>query len=298
MAFREEFLQKQEYAEQVLRKYFSEEDLGKDKLSEAMRHAVFSGGKRLRPLFMLSTYEMYGGSSRIVEPFMAAIEMIHAYSLVHDDLPAMDNDTLRHGKPSTWSAYGEAMGILAGDGLLTFAFQTAASALSLQDPRVSGETITACIWILAEKAGPIGMCLGQAMDVSYTGREIPEDVLADINDKKTGALFEAAFFIGAALAGASQEECEALEKAASLFGRAFQLRDDMLDVIGEEQILGKATKSDEKNNKSNFVTRHGVEEADRRVRRLTQEAIDIVRGLSGDSEFLSELILELADRSF
>lgn len=298
MAFREEFLEKQEYAEQVLRKYFSEEDLGKNRLGDAMRHAVFSGGKRLRPLFMLSAYEMYGGSSEIIEPFMAAIEMIHAYSLVHDDLPAMDNDTLRHGKPSTWSAYGEAMGILAGDGLLTFAFQTAASALRIQDPNVTGETITACIWFLAEKAGPIGMCLGQALDVDYTGTEIPEDVLADINDKKTGALFEASFFIGAALAGASQEECEALEYAASLVGRAFQLRDDILDIIGEEQVLGKKTNSDEKNNKSNFVTRHGVEAADRKVRELTQEALDILEKLSGDSEFLSALILELADRSF
>ena len=234
---------------------------------------------------------------------MAAIEMIHTYSLVHDDLPAMDNDEYRRGRKTTWSVYGDGMGVLAGDGLLNYAFETAFRAFPAC---TSGEPldpnyprVAAALNILARKAGIYGMIGGQNADIEAEEQAEPlttEQILF-IHANKTAALIQSAMTIGATLAGATDEEIAALELCAYNVGIAFQIQDDILDVIGDSKELGKATGSDAQNHKQTYVTLHGLEESGREVERLTGEAVAILDSFSGEHEFLKELLLHLVHRT-
>lgn len=247
-----------------------------------------AGGKRLRPMLMRESFELFGGKGKVIEPFMAAIEMIHTYSLVHDDLPAMDNDDYRRGRKTTHVVYGEDMGILAGDALLNYAFETACSAFELEPEK--SLMIGRALKILADKAGIYGMIGGQVVDVKESGHKITGDMLDFIYRLKTGALIEASVMIGAVLAGASDEEILKIEEIAGKVGMAFQIQDDILDVTSTTEMLGKPIHSDEKNEKTTYVTLRGIEESRKEVKRLTSEALDTLKGLKYENAFLNELL--------
>ena len=260
---------------------------------DAMSYSVLAGGKRLRPMLMEASYQMFGGEGEELDAFMAAIEMIHTYSLVHDDLPAMDNDLYRRGKKTTHAVYGEAMGVLAGDALLNFAFETVADAMvrSAGDMRVAK-----AFAVLAKKAGIYGMIGGQTVDVELTGKPVPEEQLSFIYRLKTGALLEASMRIGAVLAGVGKEEEETVERIAADVGMAFQIQDDILDLVSTAEVLGKPVLSDEKNEKTTYVTLKGLEKAKAEVKTLSDRAADALNSLPGDKEFLGTLIKTLVDR--
>ena len=269
---------------------------GREKvLLEAMNYSVLAGGKRLRPLLMLETFRMFKGVSSVVEPFMIAIEMIHTYSLVHDDLPAMDNDDLRRGKPTTHKKYGEAMGVLCGDALLNTAMERVLSAFYM-DPDNRG--IVPALRLLFAKAGMHGMIGGQVVDVEgeKTGVAPDYETLAFIYENKTAALIEAAMMVGAQLAGAKDVDVETIGKAASKIGIAFQIRDDILDITGEEAQLGKPVGSDAKNDKVTMAALLGIEEAEKEVRRLSGEARAMLLPFAGEDAFLLQLVSYLIDR--
>ena len=279
--------------EQIVTFFLPKEEGYQKTVLEAMNYSVSAGGKRLRPMLMLETYRMFGGTSKVIEPFMAAIEMIHTYSLIHDDLPAMDNDEYRRGRKTTHVVYGEAMAILAGDALLNYAFETAASAFVLDE---GNPAIGKAFMILASKAGVYGMIGGQVVDVESEGKEIDADTLKFIHIHKTSALLESAMLIGAVLAGASEQQQRTVELAARELGLAFQIRDDILDVTGNTDELGKTVGSDEKNHKNTYVALEGLEKAKEDVKRYSESAIDRLKSLPVRNEFLYELIEELIDR--
>ena len=279
--------------EQIVTSFLPKEEGYQKTVLEAMNYSVSAGGKRLRPMLMLETYRMFGGTSKVIEPFMAAIEMIHTYSLIHDDLPAMDNDEYRRGRKTTHVVYGEAMAILAGDALLNYAFETAASAFVLDE---GNPAIGKAFMILASKAGVYGMIGGQVVDVESEGKEIDADTLKFIHIHKTSALLESAMLIGAVLAGASEQQQRTVELAARELGLAFQIRDDILDVTGNTDELGKPVGSDEKNHKNTYVALEGLEKAKEDVKRYSVSAIDRLKSLPARNEFLYELIEELIDR--
>lgn len=266
---------------------------------EAMNYALKAGGKRLRPMFMAETYTLFGGSNpAVLEPFMAALEMIHTYSLVHDDLPALDNDDYRRSRATTHVVFGEAMGILAGDALLNSAFETAAGAFEQARDDHEFRLVAKAVRILARKPGIYGMIGGQVVDVELSGQPVSEDVLMFIYANKTSALIQCAMMIGAVLAGAGDGAVADISKAADAVGIAFQIQDDILDVTGTMEELGKPIGSDEKNNKTTYVTLKGLEEAQAQVSRLSQKALDILAGYNIDTinPYLKELILRLIHR--
>ena len=235
MNFKEEQKEKVEKIEAILREYLPEANGYQSVIMEAMEYSLMAGGKRLRPMLMMETYRLFGGETEVIYPFMAAMEMIHTYSLVHDDLPAMDNDEYRRGRKTTHIVYGEDMGILAGDALLNYAFETACKAFE-QFPEESLR-IGQAMRVLARKAGIYGMIGGQVVDVKESGHQIDEEVLAFIFRLKTGALIESAMMIGAILAGASKEDVKSMQKVAGKIGMAFQIQDDILDVtIGRAHV--------------------------------------------------------------
>lgn len=262
---------------------------------EAMSYSVLAGGKRLRPMLMEASYQMFGGEGEELDAFMAAIEMIHTYSLVHDDLPALDNDLYRRGKKTTHAVYGEAMGVLAGDALLNFAFETVADAMvrSAGDMRVAK-----AFAVLAKKAGIYGMIGGQVVDVESEkkGQQIDRDCLDFIYRLKTGALIEASLIIGAILAGASEEEVSLMEEAGTKLGLAFQIQDDILDVTSSLEVLGKPIGSDARNEKATYVAFEGLEKAGAEVERLSREAVAILDGFKREHTFLRELFMYLIHR--
>ncbi len=280
--------------EEIIHAYLPEETGPGALLMEAMNYSLLVGGKRIRPTMMQETYRLFGGEGKEIEPFMAAMEMIHTYSLVHDDLPAMDNDTLRRGKETTWKVYGEAMGILAGDALLTYAFETAARAFALTK---HPDRVGRAMGVLAEKAGPCGMAGGQAVDVALTGKPISMETLDFIYRLKTGALLEASMMIGAILAGASEDEIEACRQIALDIGMAFQIQDDILDISGTPEEIGKPVGSDERNAKTTYVTLYGMEAAREEVCRLSQRAGDRLITLPGEKNFFLSFIQKLEHRS-
>ena len=261
---------------------------------DAMEYGVFAGGKRLRPMLMEASYQMFDGTNPAIDDFMAAIEMIHTYSLIHDDLPAMDNDEYRRGKKTTHAVYGEAMAILAGDALLNYAFETAFRAFETapQESLKIGRALS----VLGRKAGVYGMIGGQVIDVKETGHAVPKDVLDTIYELKTGALIECAMMIGAILGGAEEEDVRKVEKIAHYVGIAFQIQDDILDVTSTEEVLGKPIHSDEKNQKTTYVTLLGIEQAQKRVEELSNQAIDLLHQLSGENEYLEQLLIQLIHR--
>lgn len=280
--------------EEILKSYLPKQEGFQKVILEAMEYSLMAGGKRLRPMLMLETYRMFGGKSDIIRPFAAAQEMIHTYSLVHDDLPAMDNDEFRRGRRTTHVVYGEDMGILAGDALLNYAFETAATAFEMEPE--SAPVIGKAIAILAGKAGVYGMIGGQVVDVSSSGRQIEREKLDFIYALKTGALIESSMMIGAVLAGASKDEIRTIERLASKVGLAFQIQDDILDVTSSREELGKPVGSDAKNNKTTYVTLEGIEKAGEEVKRRTEMAIELLDDLPGEKEFLKELFLSLCTR--
>lgn len=294
MNFKEICSEKVKEIEGILTRYLPETTGLQSRIMEAMEYSLMAGGKRLRPMLMLETYRIFGGEGETVQPFMAAQEMIHTYSLVHDDLPAMDNDEYRRGRKTTHIVYGEDIGILAGDALLNYAFETAVKAFEIA-PQQSG-AIGRALKILSEKAGIYGMIGGQVVDVQSSGKVISREVLDFIYELKTGALIESSMMIGAVLAGASDEEVSKVEKIAKRVGMAFQIQDDVLDVTSTAEILGKPILSDEKNEKTTYVTILGLEGAQKEVKRLSDEALALLFELPGEKDYLETLIRELIHR--
>ena len=280
--------------EKVLKAYLPEQEGYQKIIMEAMEYSLMAGGKRLRPMLINETYQLFGGEEKVVEPFMAAMEMIHTYSLVHDDLPAMDNDEYRRGKKTTHVVYGEGMGILAGDALLNYAFETAIKAFEIA-PEKSVQ-IGKALKVLAEKAGIYGMIGGQVVDVNASGQKLDEEVLNFIFRLKTGALIESAMMIGAILAGADDSDVEKVGKIALDVGVAFQIQDDILDVTSTAEELGKPIGSDEKNDKTTYVTLKGLEQATEDVKNISQEALNLLDSLEGKNEYLKQLIESLIHR--
>lgn len=294
--FMEELQQKVEHINKVLEKFLPAEEGQQRIIFEAMNYSVRAGGKRLRPILMEETYHMFGGSSAVIEPFMAAIEMVHTYSLVHDDLPAMDNDEYRRGKKTTHAVYGEAMGILAGDALLNLAYETAAKAFGME---VADTRVARAFAVLAKKAGVYGMVGGQVVDVESEKSDdcpITREKLDFIYRLKTGALIESSMMIGAILAGASSDEVSRVEQIAAKLGLAFQIQDDVLDVTSTLEVLGKPVGSDEKNNKATYVTFEGLDKAVSDVERISKEAEEQLDDLGYDDAFLKELFEYLIHR--
>lgn len=281
----------------IIAAFLPKEEGHQKQIMEAMNYSFLAGGKRLRPLIMHETYRMLGGQGEEIAPFMAAIEMIHSYSLVHDDLPAMDNDEYRRGRLTTWKVYGEDMAILAGDGLLNYAYETALAAICDWSPDMQ---IKGCyaLSVLARKAGIYGMVGGQTVDVlSEKADAISEEELLYIHENKTAALLEASMMVGAILAGADEDTVSSLELCARKIGLAFQIQDDILDITGTAKELGKPIGSDEKNHKQTYVSLHGLEYAGKRVADLTAEAVQLLDKLPGEKEFLRALLLSLVKRT-
>lgn len=280
--------------EEILQTYLPKKEGFQKIIMEAMEYSLMAGGKRIRPMLMQEMYHLFGGKEKLIYPFMAAIEMIHTYSLVHDDLPAIDNDDYRRGRKTTHVVYGEDMGILAGDALLNYAFETAATAFA--DFPEDSLLIGKAMGILAKKAGIYGMIGGQVTDVRETGHKLSREKLDFIYALKTGALIESSMMIGAVLAGASEEEIKQAEKIAAKTGFAFQVQDDILDVTSTSETLGKPVHSDEKNEKTTYVTLVGIEEAEKIVERESEEAIRILETLPGEKGYLTWLLEELIHR--
>ncbi len=283
--------------DEILYKYLPEEKGYTATVVSAINYSVKAGGKRLRPIFMYETFKMFGGEGEVVEPFMAAIEMIHNYSLVHDDLEAMDNDEFRRGRKTTHVIYGEGMAVLAGDGLLNLAYETAIKAFDIKG--ADRRRVIKALKILSEKAGIGGMLGGQSCDVDaeQKKKQIGLDELLYIHENKTGALIEASMTIGAVLAGASKEDIEKISQVALLVGTAFQIEDDILDVIGDEKIIGKRVGSDKKNNKITYVTLKGLENAKKDAKKMSSKAVKLFDSIGRENDFLRQLILSMIDRT-
>ena len=280
--------------EEILKSYLPEQNGYQRIIMDAMEYSLMAGGKRLRPMLMQETYRLFGGTEKVIEPFMAAQEMIHTYSLVHDDLPAMDDDELRRGRKTTHVVYGEDMRILAGDALLNYAFETAAAAFDKYPEKAL--QIGKAMKILGNKAGIYGMLGGQVVDVKETGHAVDKDVLDFIYALKTGALLESSMMIGATLAGADDESIALIEKVASKVGLAFQVQDDILDVTSTAEVLGKPIHSDEKNEKTTYVTLIGIDKAEKIVEKESVEAIELLKSLPVRNDYLEWLLTQLIHR--
>lgn len=294
MNFKEAYQKKVEEIEQILKAYLPEQKGYQRVIMEAMEYSLMAGGKRLRPMLMKETYRLFGGGEVLIEPFMAAIEMIHTYSLVHDDLPAMDNDDYRRGRKTTHVVYGEDMGILAGDALLNYAFETAGKAFDMAPDEAL--RIGRALQILAGKAGIYGMIGGQVVDVKSTGSAVSGEVLDFIYKLKTGALIESSMMIGAVLAGADEAQVKTVEEIAGMVGLAFQIQDDILDVTSTAEVLGKPIHSDEKNEKTTYVTWKGLDEAKALVEQISMEAVQKLKSLDPPDLYLAELLESLIHR--
>ena len=296
MTFSEELREKTAFAEEVLKKYLPEEGGYASRVIEAVNYSALAGGKRLRPVIMREVFLLFGGKGEVIEPFMAALELIHNYSLVHDDLPAMDNDLYRRGKKTTHAVYGAGMATLAGDAMLNLSVETALKAFDKCDG--SYDKVVRAIRILFHKAGINGMLGGQSADVDAEERDLTVDMdkLLFIHENKTAALLEAAFMIGGTLAGADKEEIEILKKTGSDMGIAFQIKDDILDVTGDEKKLGKHVGSDAENGKETYVTLCGLDKAAADQKELSLRAIERLDSLGKKNGFLRELVSSLIDR--
>ncbi|MDE6845380.1 MAG: polyprenyl synthetase family protein [Lachnospiraceae bacterium] len=325
MNFKEELEHKAKQIETMLGIYLPTEEGYQKVVLQAMNYSIMAGGKRLRPMLMAESAALFthveevwriseSGLSesalteqrnpeytvlgRALSLFMSALEMIHNYSLVHDDLPAMDNDEYRRGRKTTHVVYGEGMAVLAGDGLLNYAFETAAQAFDGVETVEEYRRIAASLQILGRKAGIYGMIGGQCADLEaeQMGDDVTEEMLLFIHEHKTAALIQAAMMIGATLAGAGEEEIGRLEKCAYNIGIAFQIQDDILDVTSSLEVLGKQVGSDEKNHKLTYVTMHGIEKSKEQVEELSREAITILSSFSRRNLFLEQLVEQLISR--
>ena len=307
--FSAELSKRAEHVEDILKKFLPKEEGYAKTVIEAMNYSLLAGGKRLRPVMMLESYKLFAGEDAdeaVVEPFMAAMEMIHTYSLVHDDLPAMDNDEYRRGRKTTHAVYGAGMATLAGDALLNFAFETAINGavsgkkLSAYDADTDNRYFAA-LKVLSKKAGIYGMVGGQCADImAENATDVPKDEMSDIlsyiDENKTAALIESSLMIGAILGGASKDSVEAMEKAGSCVGIAFQIQDDILDIVGNQEEIGKPVGSDEKNNKSTYVSLNGMEAASAKVKELSEMAEEILKEQGFGDSFLGNLFDSLIYR--
>lgn len=300
MNFKDELKQKTERIEGVLSGFLPREEGSGKTVIEAMNYSVTAGGKRLRPLLMEESAALFCDTVdlKALPYYMAALEMIHNYSLVHDDLPAMDNDEYRRGRKTTHVVYGEGMAVLAGDGLLNYAFETAAKAFDDAKTLEDYRRMAGALQILGAKSGIYGMIGGQCADLEAEEKEhvMTDETLLFIHAHKTAALIQAAMTIGATLAGASGREIARLEKCAYNIGVAFQIQDDILDVTGSLEVLGKPVGSDEKNHKSTYVAIHGLDESRREVGRMSEEAVGILSAFPRRNPFLEELVRQLIYR--
>lgn len=293
MNFQNEIKVRTEETEEIIRSYLPEEDGFARTMAQAMNYSMLAGGKRLRPILMRETYRLFGGNEKVIEPFMAGIEMIHTHSLIHDDLPALDNDDYRRGKLTTHKVFGEALGVLSGVSLLNYAYETMLRAFSLSQET---DRVIQALTVMAEKTGIHGMLGGQSVDVENDGKLIDKRMLDYIYENKTSALIEASMMTGAILAGADSRETSLIEKAAKNIGLAFQIQDDILDVTGTDQELGKPVHSDEKNHKVTYVTLLGIKKASEKAEELTREAINQLKSLDKNNEFLFMMVEKLINR--
>ena len=282
----------------IMKPYMPAEEGLQRRVTESMNYSFNSSGKRLRPLMMFESFTLFGGKDESkVAPFMAALEMIHTYSLIHDDLPAMDNDDYRRGRPTNHKMFDEATAILAGDGLLNLAFETISKAMVEEDDIIVLRRMAYANAVLANKAGIYGMIGGQMVDLLSENKNDTElETLLFIHKHKTAALIEASLMIGAIMAGADDDDIAKIEKVGDNTGLAFQIRDDILDIIGDSIKLGKSVGSDEKNDKTTYVKIKGLEESQKDLENLSKEAKDIVVGIAGKENFLSDLIEYLVNR--
>ena len=293
MNFEDELKQKVQETEKTVYGFLPREEGFQKTILEAMNYSMQAGGKRLRPLLMAETYRMFGGTGEVIRPFMAAMEMIHTHSLIHDDLPALDNDDYRRGRLTTHKVYGEAMGVLSGVALLNRAYEVMLSAFDLTEDK---DRVIAAMRIIADKTGINGMLGGQSVDVENDGKPLEHKMLDYIYKNKTSALIEASMMTGAVLAGASEKELEIVEQAAENIGLAFQIQDDILDVTSTQEELGKPIHSDEKNNKVTYVSLMGAPAAAGKVKELSEHAVELLNSLDRKNEFLDLLVESLVSR--
>ena len=294
--FQDELKKRTEEIEAVLKSYLPKEEGFAKTMAQAMNYSLMAGGKRLRPMLILETCRMFGGEEKLAYPFMTAMEMIHTHSLVHDDLPALDNDDYRRGRLTTHKVYGEAMGVLSGVALLNYAYEVMLTAFDLTEDDYGIQRVVKALKVVANKTGIYGMLGGQSVDVENDGKPMSREMLDYIYKNKTSALIEGSMMAGAILGGASSEEVAVVEKAASQIGLAFQIQDDILDVTSTAEELGKPIHSDEKNHKTTYVTIMGINEASQQVADLSDEAVKLLEGLNKKNEFLLTLVKELVGR--
>ena len=294
--FQDELKKRTEEIEAVLKSYLPREEGFAKTMAQAMNYSVLAGGKRLRPMLILETSRMFGGEDKLAYPFMAAMEMIHTHSLVHDDLPALDNDDYRRGRLTTHKVYGEAMGVLSGVALLNYAYEVMLTAFDLAEDEKARARVIKALKVMSHKTGLYGMLGGQSVDVENDGKPMSREMINYIYENKTSALIEGSMMAGAILGGASAEEVAVVEKAASGIGLAFQIQDDILDVTSTAEELGKPIHSDEKNHKTTYVTLMGIEKALQLVAELSEEAVKLLEGLNKKNEFLFTLVKELVGR--
>ncbi|GAA6265546.1 polyprenyl synthetase family protein [Ruminococcus sp. AF42-9BH] len=293
MNFQDELKRRTDEIEEMFRSFLPAEEGFARTMAQAMNYSMLAGGKRLRPMLIQETYRLFGGTEKVAEPFMAGMEMIHTHSLIHDDLPALDNDDYRRGRLTTHKVYGEAMGVLSGVALLNYAYETMLQAFSLTEDQ---DRVICALKVMAEKTGIHGMLGGQSVDVENDGKPLEKEMLDYIYRNKTSALIEASMMTGAILAGADEQQVAVVEEAAGNIGLAFQIQDDILDVTSTDEELGKPVHSDEKNNKVTYVTLFGIEEASRQVELLSEKAIKLLKSLNKNNEFLYLLIEKLINR--
>ena len=294
--FQDELKKRTEEIEAVLKSYLPREEGFAKTMAQAMNYSVLAGGKRLRPMLILETCRMFGGEDKLAYPFMAAMEMIHTHSLVHDDLPALDNDDYRRGRLTTHKVYGEAMGVLSGVALLNYAYEVMLTAFDLAEDEKARARVIKALKVMSHKTGLYGMLGGQSVDVENDGKPMSREMINYIYENKTSALIEGSMMAGAILGGASAEEVAVVEKAASGIGLAFQIQDDILDVTSTAEELGKPIHSDEKNHKTTYVTLMGIEKASQQVAELSEEAVKLLEGLNKKNEFLFTLVKALVGR--
>ena len=289
MNFQDELAKRTEETEKVIRSFLPAEAGFAGTMAQAMNYSMLAGGKRLRPMLIRETYRLFDGKEEVVKPFMAGMEMIHTHSLIHDDLPALDDDDYRRGRLTTHKVYG----VLSGVALLNYAYETMFQAFALTKEQ---DRVIHALRVVSQKTGIHGMLGGQSVDVENDGKPLEKEMLDYIYRNKTSALIEASMMTGAILAGANEQEVSAVEKAAGNIGLAFQIQDDILDVTSTAEELGKPVHSDEKNNKVTYVTLFGTEKAAEQVEELSEKAIDLLKSLNKNNEFLYLLIEKLINR--
>jgi len=294
MNFKEKLRERAELINNTLEKMIDEKDVPQKTIYTAMRYSLMAGGKRLRPVLALSVCDMLGGNPDDVLPFGCAIEMIHTYSLIHDDLPCMDNDDYRRGRLTNHKVFGEAVAVLAGDALLNYAFEVMTKA-ALEDPENVKAKLEA-MYIIANASGASGMIGGQIIDLESENKKISPELLHEMHKHKTGALIKASVLSAAAICHASKSVMDSLVRFADMLGLAFQIKDDILDVEGNSELLGKNIGSDASNSKNTFVTLYGLEKSKEMLEDYTEQAIESINAFGEKGSFLKELANYLLER--